>query len=441
MPKILIIDDDATFCMMLQGFLAKNGFGTDTAFSFAEGLKFIRSSEYQIVLCDIRLPDRNGLEMLKEIPSLRSKCQVIVMTGYGDIPTAVKAIKMGAFEYVTKPVGPDEILHTINTALREVGKKATTHKLDFVSGESYVSKKMNEYISLVAPTNMSVVILGESGTGKEYVARKIHHESLRASGPFIAMDCGALSRELAASEFFGHVKGAFTGAVSDKTGHFVEANHGTLFLDEIGNLTYDIQVQLLRAIQERKIKPVGSNKIIDVDVRLIVATNENLWKAVQNGEFREDLYHRINEFGIQVPRLCERETDLTLFSQYFLEMANKELNKSITHFEPEVIDIFQSYSWPGNLRELKNVVKRSVLLSQKTSISKDVLPKELITSSQNGTEIRPADDLKELKEKIEFQRIIAVLEKVRYNKSKAAQLLNIDRKTLYNKMKQFNIEG
>jgi two-component system response regulator HydG len=426
---------------MLKTFLSKKGYSVDMAFSFSEGIRYIRSNEYQVVLCDIRLPDRNGLEILKEINGLHTKCQVVIMTGYGDIRTAVSAIKMGAFEYVTKPVNPDEVLHTISVAISELGNRSNIQNLEFIKGTCFASQKIDEYISLVGPTDMSVIIIGDSGTGKEYIARKIHNESLRCNEPFVAMDCGALSRELAASEFFGHVKGAFTGASADKTGHFVEANKGTLFLDEIGNLTYDVQIQLLRAIQERKVKPLGSNKVVDVNVRIIVATNEDLRQAVQKGDFREDLYHRLNEFSILMPRLCERDGDLMIFADYFLKMANKELNREVKNFSPEVMDIFQSYSWPGNIRELKNVIKRSVLLSKSSFIALDSLPPELANYNPAENSIPNTDDLQGLKEKIEYQRIVAVLEKTRYNKSKAAQILNIDRKTLYNKMRQFDIEG
>jgi two-component system response regulator HydG len=425
---------------MLQGFLTKKGFRVVTSFSFSEGLRLLKNDTFDVILSDIRLPDRNGMEILKEIQLLQPKPQVILMTGYGDIRAAVNAIKLGAFEYITKPVNPEEVVYTIQMALKEKSNGEVTSSLEFISGSSEVSQKMNEYIGLVAPTDMSVIILGDSGTGKEYVARKIHQQSVRAGKPFIAMDCGALPKDLAASEFFGHIKGAFTGAISDKTGHFAEANGGTLFLDEIGNLTYEIQIQLLRALQERKIRPIGSTKIIDIDVRIIVATNEDLWQQVQKGEFREDLYHRLNEFSIQVPRLCERDGDLQIFANYFLAMANSELNKKIESFDSEVMQIFSSYSWPGNIRELKNVVKRSVLLSKANTINKSCLPPELVTFKNNGAQI-VTDNLKELKDKIEFQRIVAVLEKVKYNKSKAAQLLNIDRKTLYNKMKQYNIDG
>jgi two-component system response regulator HydG len=427
---------------MLGTLLTKKGFTVKTAFTFAEGLKASKAGSFDLILSDIRLPDRNGLEFLKEIHLLPYKCQVIVMTGYGDIRTAVSAIKMGAFEYITKPINPDEILYTIGLALKENGKQINNNELEFIHGASVVSQKMNEYIGLVAPTNMSVIILGESGTGKEYVARKIHQESARAGKPFVAMDCGAIPKELATSEFFGHVKGAFTGAVSDKTGHFIEANEGTLFLDEIGNLTYDVQVQLLRAIQEKMVRPVGSNKIFAADVRIIVATNEDLWQAVSKGDFREDLYHRLNEFIIQVPRLGDRDNDLLIFANYFLKTANGELNKNVESFNDEVIRVFNSYAWPGNIRELKNVVKRSVLLSKSNTITVECLPNELVTyNSENSGNGMQTDNLKELKDKIEYQRIVAVLEKVRFNKTKAAQMLNIDRKTLYNKLKQYGLEG
>ena len=444
MHNVLIIDDDVTFSLMLSTFLTKKGFGADTAYSFTEGFKAIKSGKYQVALLDVRLPDRNGMEMLREISTLPKKCQVIVMTGYGDIPTAVKAIKMGAFEYVTKPVNPDEVLHLVQQSVAEGEKepaKQSQSEINFVNGVSEESQKMNEHISLVAPTDMSVLIFGDSGTGKEFVARRIHLESSRADKPFVAMDCGALPKDLALSEFFGHVKGAFTGAISDKTGHFLEANGGTLFLDEIGNLTYEVQVQLLRAIQERKIKPVGSTKVFNIDVRIIAATNNDVLKSINDGEFREDLYHRLNEFSIQVPRLSERNGDLMIFADYFLQQANTELKRKVGKFDREVVEVFKTYSWPGNIRELKNVIKRAVLLSKGDVVTKDTLPREII-QDKNKTEniARLTDNLKDLKDKIEYQQIVQVLEKVRYNKSKAAQMLNIDRKTLYNKLKQYNIE-
>jgi two-component system response regulator HydG len=431
---------------MLRTFLEKKGFSVIEAFSFAEGLKTFNSNSFDILLVDIRLPDNDGLELLKIVKSRSPQTPVILMTGYGDIRTAVKAIKMGAFEYVTKPVNPDEILWTINTALSDNHDKSKTNSasaLDFLTGISDLAVKMNEYISLVAPTNISVLIFGESGTGKEYVARKIHQESNRAPKPFIALDCGALPKDLAASEIFGHVKGSFTGAINDKTGQFVEADGGTLFLDEIGNLSYSVQIQLLRAIQERTVKPIGSNKEIKVDVRIIAATNDDLSQAVQRGDFREDLFHRLNEFSLQVPRLCDRQADLLIFANHFLNLANRELNRSVERFDEGVINTFKAYSWPGNIRELKNVIRRAVLLTKSNVVTSETLPQGLI-ASQNTTlpeKSFVSDDLKEAIDKIEYEKIKTVLEKVKYNKSKAAKILNIDRKTLYNKLKQYNIEN
>lgn len=444
MTNILLVDDDATFCVMLRTFLEKKGFKVKEAFSFSEGSKAIKDNAFDMVLTDIRLPDKDGLELLSQVKNKQPNTPVILMTGYGDIRSAVNAMKQGAYEYVTKPVNPDEILFTIQSALKSSNqpKATSSSNLEFVNGASDAALTLNEHISLVAPTNMSVLITGESGTGKEFVARKIHQESSRASKPFVALDCGALPKDLAASEFFGHVKGAFTGAINDKTGQFTEANGGTLFLDEIGNLSYDVQVQLLRAIQERKVKPVGSNKEIPIDVRIIAATNEDLSQAVQKGNFREDLFHRLNEFTLHVTRLCERPEDLMLFAKHFLHQANKELNRDVKEFDERVINIFKSYAWPGNIREMRNVIRRAVLLTKGDTITSNTLPNELVTASANGlfTSAFAGDNLKEAIDNLEFEKIKAVLEKVRYNKTKAAQILNIDRKTLYNKLKQYNIE-
>lgn len=444
MSHILVVDDDTAFCLMLKTFLVKKGFQVDTAFSFSEALTTLKTKSYELVISDIRLPDRSGLELLAEAHRLSIGTKIILMTGYGDIRSAVNAIKMGAFEYVTKPVNPDEVLLTIRQALSAKTEEKSDNQLEYVKGSSEASTRMDEYISLVAPTDMSVLILGESGTGKEYVARKIHQESKRSKAPFVAIDCGALPKDLAASEFFGHLKGSFTGAVNDKTGQFVAADKGTIFLDEVGNLSYDVQIQLLRAIQERKIRPIGSNRELEVDVRIIAATNEDLRKAVQNGSFREDLFHRLNEFAIDVPGLSQRGEDLKLFVQYFLEKSNNELQRKVNEISDEVVEIFKNYPWPGNIRELRNVMKRAVLLTKGDILQADVLPREMIISDNKsiGTSLSfgESNDLKELKDKMEKQKIVAVLEKTKYNKSKAAELLNIDRKTLYNKMKLFGLD-
>jgi two-component system response regulator HydG len=281
---------------------------------------------------------------------------------------------------------------------------------------------------------MSVLIIGDSGTGKEYIAQSIHLLSKRATKPFIAVDCGAIPKELASSEFFGHIKGSFTGAVNDKTGHFEAANGGTLFLDEVGNLSYEVQVQLLRALQERKIKPVGSNQEVQVDIRVIAATNEDLNEAVKRGDFREDLYHRLNEFSIKAPRLSERKQDIMIFANHFLAQANDDLEKDVEGFDQDVTDLFKNYDWPGNLREMKNIIKRSVLLTKSNTIHLEVLPHEMQEAS------RAENSLSGYAKADEEQVIRQALEKANFNKSKAAILLNIDRKTLYNKLKLYNIE-
>lgn len=439
MAKILVVDDDSTFCLMLKTFLTRNEHKVIEAFSFDEALRAIQTTTFDVVLTDFRLPEKSGMEVLTEAKRKNRNTIVIVMTGYGDIRMAVKAIKQGAYDYVTKPVNPEEILATINSALS--GSESKPHETDtftFIEGKSNYSKELMHYIKIVAPTNLSVIIQGDSGTGKEFVARQIHHYSKRNGKPFVAIDCGALPRELAASEFFGHIKGSFTGAIADKVGQFEVANGGTLFLDEIGNLPYDIQVNLLRAIQERKIKRIGSSKEIPVDVRIVVATNEDLLDMVNRGTFREDLYHRLNEFTIRMAPLAERKEDLMLYAHWFLKNANREMGKNIQDFSPQAIDAFMQYGWPGNLRELKNAIRRAVLLEQSNTITLDSLPSEIISPApMNGR--GTAENLKNIKEKAELELILSTLEKVKYNKTKAAKLLNIDRKTLYNKLKQYGI--
>lgn len=452
MAKILVVDDDSSFCIMLKTFLTKKGHNVSEAFSLSEALKVFAADEYDIVLSDYRLPDGSGLDLLREVKSQRPETGLIIMTGYADIRMAVKTVKMGAFDYVAKPINPDEILLTIQNLLEQKTsssqqkekRSGVSAAIDnqFIQGVSDNAHEVKNFIDLVAPTNLSVIIQGDSGTGKEFVARRIHSQSQRSDKPFVAVDCGALSKDLALSEFFGHIKGSFTGAISDKTGQFEVANGGTIFLDEIGNLSYEVQVNLLRAIQERRIKPIGSNREIKVDVRIIVASNDDLLDAVRQGKFREDLYHRLNEFSIQVAPLCERLRDLPLFANQFLKLANKELNKKINGFSDEVMEVFNFYTWPGNIRELRNVIRRAVLVEQGNMLSVKSLPHEIISSrhrTDNLNHSKP-ENLKNLKEIAEKELIISTLEKVRYNKSKAATLLNIDRKTLYNKMKQYGLQ-
>ncbi|MGO4771577.1 sigma-54-dependent transcriptional regulator [Flavobacterium sp. W22_SRS_FK3] len=446
MPKILIIEDDISFCKLLEKFLTKKAYDVAVAFSAAEARLCIKKESFDLILTDLRLPDSDGIALMAEFKTSNPEIPVVLMTGYSDVNTAVKAIKNGASDYISKPFNPDEVLLVITNTLQnfEVSKdpvkekkvlpKKVSSENEFVRGISVASKKLLEHIKLVSPTDMSVLIIGESGTGKEIIAKSIHQQSHRKNNNFIAVDCGAIPKELAASEFFGHLKGSFTGAISDKTGYFEAANGGTIFLDEIGNLSYENQIQLLRALQERKIKPVGSNKEINVDIRIITATNEDLREAVKNGDFREDLYHRINEFSIQSPSLTDRGDDLMVFADYFLEKANQQLNKDIIGFSPEVVSIFQKYNWPGNLRELQNCIKRATLLSQGDFIESDVLPIEFFQKQTQSNE--GGFSLSEN----EKETIIHALSRTQNNKSKAAKLLKITRKTLYNKLKQYNID-
>ncbi len=448
MPKILIIEDDTAFCQMLQKFLTKHHFDISTSFTIQEAKEELRTSFFDVILSDVRLPEGDGVTLLSSIKTDSPKTQVILMTGYAEVKTAVSAIKKGAFDYISKPFTPENILAVIKNALNtETQKKversdsknekvAPTNKKksSIIAGTSEVSRKLLQYIDLVAPTNMSVLITGESGTGKEVTAKAIHDKSKRNNQNFVAVDCGAIPKEIATSEFFGHLKGSFTGAVEDKVGHFEAANGGTLFLDEIGNLSYENQVQLLRALQERKIKRVGSTKEITVDIRIITATNEDLLEAVDKGTFREDLYHRLNEFSIEIPSLQERGEDLLIFANYFLDRANEELGKNVLSFSDEVKQTFQNYSWPGNLRELKNVIKRAVLFSEGDVVMSSSVPKTLGKSSEVSSEAKFS------KSNYEKEKILSALKQTNFNKSKAAKLLQITRKTLYNKINQYQLE-
>jgi two-component system, NtrC family, response regulator HydG len=447
MAAILLVEDDLTFSRILEGFLTKHGHQVVIHNKGKDGLRTFQSRSFDMVILDYRLPDTTGMDILFEIKKENTYVPVVIMTSFNDIRTAVKAIKSGAFEYITKPVNPEELLMIVQQALKkesktEEVKTASAPLQKFVQGSSEVSKQLYEFIRLVAPTNMSVLIEGESGTGKENVARLIHQLSPRANGPFVAVDCGALSKELAGSELFGHVKGAFTGAMADKKGQFEVAHKGTIFLDEVGNLSYEVQVKLLRAIQERIIQPIGSNKDVKVDVRILTATNDDLSESVKNGQFREDLYHRVNEFKLKVPSVKERGDDFVEFLDYFKESANRELGKQVRSFDREVLSLFEKYDWPGNLREMKNVVKRSVLLSEGNVIMLETIPSEMIDSVRQMSKEKqgPVYDLKALQEVQEREMIMKTLQEVRYNKSKAARILNIDRKTLYLKMEKYGIE-
>lgn len=439
---VLIVEDDLTFSTMLKTWLGKKGFDVETASTSARARKILLSKEFDLVISDLRLPDQDGINLLSWLREQKKNIPFIIMTGYAEIQSAVQCMKLGATDYISKPIQPDELLKKINEAIALPHKetKETENILlptasNFLEGESEAAQQLFNYVRLVAPTQMSVLINGASGTGKEYVAHRIHQLSKRADKPFVAIDCGSIPKDLAASEFFGHIKGSFTGALSDKVGAFEEANGGTLFLDEIGNLSYEVQVQLLRALQERRVRRIGSVKEIEVDVRLVTATNENLKEAIAKGNFREDLYHRINEFTLYMPSLKDRTEDILLFANFFLDQANKELERNLVGFDAEACDALQRYDWPGNLRQLKNVVKRATLLATGDFITCKELGEELHATETNqetvNLTLRNEDD--------EKQRILQALQQTKNNKTRAAQLLGIDRKTLYNKLKLYNI--
>jgi len=444
MYHILLVEDDLSFGNLLETFLIKKNYKVTLTSSLKQAKNKLDDVVFDLVLSDMRLPDSEDLEIISYLKS-KGDTPIIMITGYAVVNLAVKAIQLGAIDYLEKPIQPATLLSVIEKALsfpkKEItsNKKTTTEEfrsnVNFIKGNSETSKKLHQYIELVAPTPMSVLIIGESGTGKENIAKTIHNLSNRSNKPFVAVDCGAVPKEIASSEFFGHIKGSFTGAINDKEGHFSAANGGTLFLDEIGNLSYELQVQLLRAIQERKIRPVGSNKEIAVDIRIISATNSDLNQESIQGNFREDLLHRLNEFSIQVPALKDRVADLMIFANYFIEKANCELNAKCIGLDDLASKVFKNYAWPGNLRELQNVVKRAVLLSQDSDfISIHHLP-EYFVGTEQITEISPLKN-----DKSEVDKIEQTLQLTNGNKAKTAKLLQIDRKTLYNKLKKYDIK-
>lgn len=439
MKHILIVEDDTTFAVMLQTWLSKKKFSVASVSGIAAAKKTLIESSVDLVLCDLRLPDGDGIDLLEWVNNRNVNVPLIVMTSYAAIPSAVQAMKLGARDYISKPVNPEDLLQKINEVFNagvKTGKQipvseSVPEETNYLEGQSEAARQLYTYVKLVAPTSMSVLINGASGTGKEYVAKRIHQLSKRSEKPFVAIDCGAIPKELAASEFFGHKKGSFTGAIEDKVGAFIEADGGTIFLDEIGNLSYDVQVQLLRVLQERRVKPIGTTTEVKVDVRLIAATNEDLKAAIKSGVFREDLYHRINEFTIYMPHLCERGEDIQLFANFFLDKANRELEKPVPGFLPEAMERISQYTWPGNLREMRNTVMRAALLAQGNPIRVEHLGIDMnIDKSINI--LHDPDS--------ERTKIVSALQKCSGNKSKAAAMLGIDRKTLYNKLKLYQIE-
>ena len=437
------MEDDATFGMMIQTWLRKNGYEVVLASRYEQAKMEITSKAFDLILTDLRLPDGDGIILMTWVrEKLKSKVPFIVMTGYAEVQTAVSAMKLGAFDYLKKPINPSVLEEKIAAALtsseEDEAETFLPNNRQWVKGNSPAMLRLYKHVELVAPTKFSVLILGESGTGKEYIARMIHELSTYKDGPFVPVDCGSLSKELAPSELFGHLKGSFTSAIADKKGVFEQAKGGTVFLDEVGNLPYEVQMQLLRALQEQKVRPVGSATDITVDVRILAATNENLEQAIEEGRFRQDLFHRINEFSIEVPPLRDRLEDFDELTTFFIRQANEELGKNVKDISSDALQRLKEQRWNGNLRELRNVVRRCVLFAEGDKIELDDLPvfstqlKKIVTTV-------PEDDWA-LRPEHEKEQIEAALQKARGNKTVAAKLLQIDRKTLYNKMHLYGIE-
>ena len=446
MPKILVIEDDVSFCKLVEKFLTKNGYEVSVAFSATEAKIKTQTENFDLILTDLRLPDSDGMTLLTDFKRELPSTPVILMTGYSDINTAVKAIKNGATDYISKPFNPDEVLIVVANALKnkqiqiepeKVSSKkkdpiSKTENSEFVMGISPASLKLAEYIKLVSPTDISVLIVGESGTGKEVIAQKIHKNSNRNKKPFIAVDCGTILKDLAASEFFGHIKGSFTGALNDKIGYFEAANGGTIFLDEIGNLPNHLQAKLLQVIQNKEIIRLGESSPRKVDVRIIVATNANLENAVKEGHFREDLYYRINTISVTMPNLSERKEDIKPLIDYFLELFADKYEVEKPFINEQILLQLENYNWNGNIRELQNRIERAVILAEENEITIENLgfttfiPQKITDNSNNLNEI-------------ERNKIVERLHFFEGNISKTAENLGVSRAALYRKLEKYNI--
>ena len=451
MDTILIVDDNEDLQFNLSNIIQSEGYNVISAGEGKKALKEVKSKSPNLVLLDMRLPGMDGMTILEEIKKIDSNIIVIMLTAFGEVKGAVNAMKLGAYDYITKPFDNEELLLCIKKALdsQKLSNEVISLRkqldernvLDEAIGQSKEFQQVLKQVTLIAPTNMTVMIQGESGTGKEIICNLLHKLSLRKEQPLVAIDCGAIPDSLVESELFGHEKGSFTGADYTKQGKFEQANGGTLFLDELTNLTPASQMKLLRVIQERQIHRIGSKKAIPIDVRIICASNIKLSDAVENGNFRNDLFYRLNEFHINLPLLKDRKDDIPILAKYFMDDANKEFSKSVKGFSPESAKKLLDYSWPGNVRELKNIVRRAVLLTDGEAIQNDALALNMLnTSSQNqGKTDMDTSTLEGATKQVEKEMILKALEESNGNKIKAAKLLQMNRKTLYRKIKNLGI--
>jgi DNA-binding NtrC family response regulator len=458
--KILVVDDEPEICWIVKKVLVEAGFDVDLAFDGERGLDMVEKGEPNLVLLDLRLPGIDGLETLKRIKAQHTQLPVVILSAFDNVGAAVRAMKLGAYDYISKPLNVDEMLITLKNALQttelmvEVGmlrQQIASNQTENLIWSCPVMNKVLEMVSRIAQYDVTALIQGESGTGKELIAQYIHAHSSRSQGPFISIDCGALPETLVESELFGYERGAFTGAHERKLGRFELAQNGTLFLDEIGNLSLAIQVKLLRVLQERRLQRLGGKGEVEINVRIITATNTVLEKALKDGTFREDLYHRLNEFTVELPSLKERVEDIPLLAQHFLARFNRQFSKTVAGFSPEVLEILRQYPWPGNVRELMHAVKRAVVLAT-DMIEIPQLPPEILEwqprpqslavalAPSPETAVRPLKEIcQEVSRKVEREAIIRVLQETRWNKVKTARILQINYKTLFNKMKELGI--
>ncbi|MEM8944819.1 MAG: sigma-54 dependent transcriptional regulator [Planctomycetota bacterium] len=448
--SLLLVDDDRQVLESMADWLRDQGFAVDTSTGYGDALEQLSKKSYEMLLVDVRLQDGDGFDLLEQVRRNYPESHVVLMTGYGDADAAVEAMRAGAADYLTKPLIDDELLMTIERAFaqrevieenvqlrKELDKK---NGLGNVVGQDSRMLKVFDMVDSVADTKATVLVTGESGTGKSMIARAIHRKSNRAAKPFIEVACGALPENLLESELFGHVTGAFTGATTDKTGKFMQADGGTIFLDEIGTASAAMQVKLLRVLQELEFEQVGGDKTFKVDVRVILATNEDLADAVAEGRFRQDLYYRVNVINVELPALRERRTDISLLAQSFLQDLREDTNRPITGFSEDALAALENYAWPGNIRELQNVVERAVLLGKEDIITASDLPRD-VTGGQNISLPRVGTmTLKEALEEPERQIILDVLESNGWNRNATADSLGVNRTTLYKKMKKLGLE-
>jgi DNA-binding NtrC family response regulator len=451
--SLLVVDDDRYIQSAMADYLRSLGHRTETASNCTEAMERMEEFPFEVVLCDVNLPDQDGFHLLQWSRENSPETSVILLTGFGTIESAVEAIRMGAFDYLTKPVIDEELRFSIERAIgqRQIldeNKKLKAQLtqrfgLSSIIGKDYKMLRMFELIESVADTRTTVLILGESGTGKTMTARSIHQLSNRRDKPFVEVACGSLPESLLESELFGHVAGAFTGASHDKVGKFLQADGGTLFLDEVATASPALQVKLLRVLQDREFEPVGGNVTHKVDVRLVLATNENLEENVKRGTFREDLYYRINVISMTQPPLRERIGDIPLLSEHYLQLFNEQTGRKITGIDDMALQAMQHYHWPGNVRELVNVIERAVVLCRENHIAASDLPEKLFANHEHRANIEAhlgGASLKSALTEPERHLIIQALEASGWNRQKTARTLGINRTTLYKKMKRYDID-